>query len=72
MMPGTCFELAADEPVLRGLDLVEGVAGADELIAIDLADGRPGRELRLEIVGQGEGLEAVEDLLLRGSSRCRS
>ena len=61
---GDLFDLTSDEPVLSGLDFVEGVAGADELIAIDFADGRPRGELRLEIVGQGEGLEAIEDLLL--------
>ncbi len=61
---GDLFDLTSDEPVLSGLDFVEGVAGTDELIAIDFADGRPGGELRLEVVGQGEGLEAIEDLLL--------
>src|SRR6266851_836437 len=57
------FELAAHEPVLRGLDLAERIAGTHELVAEDLADRRPRRELRLKIVRQRKRLEAIEHLL---------
>jgi hypothetical protein len=45
------FQLAADEKVLRGLELIERIAAAGELVAVDFTDGRPGRELGLQAVG---------------------
>ncbi len=61
---GNLLQLAADEPVLRGLEFIERIAAAGELIAVNLADGRPGRELRLQSIGQGQGLETVQHFLL--------
>ena len=48
---GDLFDLTSDEPVLGGLDFVEGVAGTDELIAIDFADGRPGESCGWRLLG---------------------
>ncbi len=48
---GNLFQLAADEPVLRGLKLIERITSAGELIAVDLADRRPWGELRLQPIG---------------------
>ena len=60
---GYRLDLADNEPVLLRLQLVQAVAGADELIAIDLTDRRFGRELRLKIVRQRERLQPIERLL---------
>ncbi len=60
---GNLLDLAADEPVLRGFYFVQAVAVTDETIAINLADGRPGRKLRREIRRQSNELQAVQDFL---------
>src|SRR5262249_6668627 len=49
---GRLLEFAAHKPVLLSLDLIQGVAGAFQLIAVYLADRRPRRELRLEVLRQ--------------------
>jgi len=40
------LDLARNEPVLRGLEFVQAVARAIELVAVNLSDGRFGRKLR--------------------------
>src|SRR5581483_10130622 len=60
-------EAALQHPVLQGLEVEHAVAGRpDETVAVDLADGAGGRDLRLHVVGQLRQLrQAVEHLLQR-------
>ena len=60
---GHLLELASYKPVLRGLDLVQAVTLALQLIAVNLADCRPGRELRFQALGQRDGLQAIQNFL---------
>ena len=60
---GDLLDLATGVPVLDRLQLVQGIAGPVEPVAVDLSDGRPGRELRREVVRQADELHAVQGFL---------
>ncbi len=57
------LELALEDPVLRRLELAEGVTLALQGVAVHLADGVPRRDGGLVAVGELDELEAVDDLL---------
>ena len=58
-------ELLFQDPVLGGLEIRGGVVLADHLVAIQLADRAPGRELGLHARRQGDEAELIEHSLLR-------
>ena len=57
-------ELLFQDPVLRGLEVRRGVVLAHHLVAVQLADGAPGRELGLHARRQGDEVELIEHALL--------
>jgi hypothetical protein len=59
------LELALEDPVLGGLEILERVALADDAIPEHLADRVPRRKLACSPVGQSHELDAVDDLLPR-------
>ncbi len=60
---GHPLELPPDLPVLNGLQLGQALAGPGHFIAKDFGDGRPGRDRRLDVLGQRDGLQPVENFL---------
>src|SRR4029077_10358267 len=60
---GNLLDLAADEPILRGLELVESIVRAGETIAVDFAYRRPGRKLRRKIGWKRDQLQAIQRFL---------
>jgi hypothetical protein len=61
--PGHAFELAADLPILNRLEIREAHLLADQFVAIDFGDGRPGGNRRLNILRERDLLEAIQNLL---------
>ena len=60
---GNLFDFTKEQPVLRGLEFVQRVSRTSELVTIDFADGRFGRKLWLEVIGQRNLLQAVHRFL---------
>src|SRR5260370_24182383 len=60
---GDLFELSFENPVLRHLELHHAMVLANQLIAADLTDGRPGRQLWWYSWRQRDRLQPVEDFL---------
>src|SRR5437879_5607586 len=57
------LELALQNPVLRHLQVHQAVALADQVVAIDFADCRSWRELRLHTGRELDHLQTIEDFL---------
>ena len=62
---GNLLELAFEDPVLRRLQVEQRVALADDVVAEQLADGVPWRQLRLHPRRQLHELDAVDHFLTR-------
>ena len=57
------FDFARDQPVLRRLQFIQAVARPSENVAINFANRRSRRELRLQIIRQRQSLQVIEHFL---------